>query len=334
MKIAFLSSTTGNKGPSNVHCELVAHWPAGDSLSFPSQSPKLFKIFDSIRKGIKADVVFSGDADWPELVSCRVLCALGKPIVCFNHGYVPYENEINHLGLSQMKMDAYRKYLSESYAVVANSKLQMEFVAREQPDLVGKLSYVNNAVDPFEQLKHYPSESSIIRVAVSGGTRPIKGNEAVARAIKLLNQEGHRATLQIFGRDYADNPELSELLELPYIQMKGQVSHSQFVKELQDIDVFVMNSVHEPFGLSALDAISAGASLLLSRHCGVQGIMSLTGKDIINDVSCSHEIAEAIVYLRNNPNSKRLYQSIDFSKLNWSSTSMGLRDIMANCICE
>lgn len=332
MKIAFLSSVKGNKGPSNVHRELVNHWPEGDRLLLAAQKPKSIKIIDSIIKGLSSDIVFSGDADWPELIACKVIHAFGKPIVCFNHGYVPYENEVNNLGLSRRKMNRYRSYLSDAAAIVANSKYQMKFVADQQPELTSKLLYINNAVNPFEQMKHHTNQEGVIRIAVSGGTRPIKGNGAVAQATKLLNDRGCKATLAVYGRDYAEDPELSLLSNLPYIEARGQVSHDQFLRDLQSIDVFVMNSKHEPFGLSVLDAIHAGASVLLSEQCGVLGVIDATEMDLIVDSGNPKEIAEKIVRISNRPNSSRLYQSMRFSELNWDTSSCRLRNIMKSIL--
>lgn len=330
MKLAFLSSTEGNNGPSNVHREIVSHWPDKDELLFASQRPKLFKIIDSLAKGMRANAVFSGDADWPELIACRILHILGKPIVCFNHGYVPYENAMNDLGLSKRKIDAYRRYLSEASAVVANSRHQMDFIARMRPDLVSRLSFANNGVDQFEMMLHQASSDGVIRVAVSGGTRPIKKNEVVANAVRLLNENGQKAILSVYGRGYAKNDKLSEFFDLPYITMRGQVPHNQLLRELQRVDVFVMNSAHESFGLSALDAIEAGCSLLISLNCGISRELDLAADDTIADCEDSAEIAGKIEKLFVSSNAERLYRGIDFNALSWNKTVQELRAVVEN----
>ncbi len=332
MKIAFLSSTKVNSGPSNVHRGLVAHWPKCDDLILVSQTSKLSKLIDSLAKGMHADVVFSGDADWPELIACRVLHAFGKPVVCFNHGYAPYENEVNRLGMTNRKMDFYRSYLADADAVIASSKRQMEFVATAQTELKCKLSYVNNAIDSFACVQHRIRRNGTIRVAVSGGTRPIKGNEIVAKSVKLLNEKGIRASLAVYGTDDAENSGLLSLLGLPYIDMKGQVPRSQFLKELQDVDVFVMNSMHESFGLSAIDAIEAGCSLLLTRNCGVADVFALSDCDLIEDRDDPIEIANKIQELNAQPNCERLYHTIDFKVFGWENAALKLRNIIRSVV--
>lgn len=327
MKIAFLSSIEGNTGPDNVHKALMRHWSPADIVRKAKQGSFPIKTVDCIIKGLFSDIVFSAGSDWAELISCWILHAFGKPILCFNHGYVPYENKINNLGFSLRKMAMYKRHLSRADKIVANSKYQMEFIARMQPELSYKLDYVDNAVDPFEQKEHHFNEDGVIRVAVSGGTRPIKGNEVVARAICLLNNQGHPSTLTVYGREYADNSELTRMLESPGMTLRGQVPHDKFIDELQDIDVFVMNSRHEPFGLSALDAIQAGASVLLSRNCGVADVLHVESQDLIDDCESENEIAEKILWVVGHRNSIRLYKGINFKDWNWANTTTRLRNI-------
>ena len=52
------------------------------------------------------------------------------------------------------------------------------------------------------------------------------------------------------------------------------VEHEEFYSVLGDTHVCVMKSRHEAFVLSAIDALRAGASLLLSGNCGVGEILS------------------------------------------------------------
>lgn len=53
-------------------------------------------------------------------------------------GYVPYENEINHLGYSKLKIKAIKQHLRNADLVVANSHFQANFIVSQQPELRGK----------------------------------------------------------------------------------------------------------------------------------------------------------------------------------------------------
>ena len=126
-----------------------------------------------------------------------------------------------------------------------------------EPDIAEKVRWFNLGIEPFVPRDH-GSQGDVIRVAVSGGTRPIKGNEVVARAVSVLRQQGHRVELLVFGRAYADNPQLEGALRVCDGRMAGQVSQRAFLDTLSGIDVFVMNSRRESFGMSTIDALAGG----------------------------------------------------------------------------
>ena len=108
--------------------------------------------------------------------------------------------------------------------------------------------------------------------------------------------------------------------------MKGQIAQAEFLKALSHTDVFVMNSRRDSFGMSATDALAAGASLLLSCNCGVADVLKLEESDIVFDCEDANEVAQKILYLASHPNAQRLYGALDFDALGWDGS--------ANRLCE
>ena len=115
-------------------------------------------------------------------------------------------------------------------------------------------------------------------------------------------------------------------------EYRGQVASDQFVNELRECSVFVMNSRHESFGLSALDAIEAGCSLLLSTNCGIAEVMSIQGSDVVKNCEDPIEVADKIEGLLRAPNSKRLFDSIDFDECSLTKTAETLRNYCAEVL--
>lgn len=85
-----------------------------------------------------------------------------------------FENIINKLGYSSRKIAAVEWHLRTADFVVANSELQMRFLVNELPEIAGRVSYVHLGIEPFEQ-DSCIRQSRCSVVAVSGGTRPVKG---------------------------------------------------------------------------------------------------------------------------------------------------------------
>ena len=329
MNVLYLGELSGNTGPSNANLGFYSHWPAQDSLNVFSTSSKLKKVLDALMMPASCDCVISF-GNWFLFRCSEKLAKLqNKPRIVFCHGYAPYENEINQLGLSDRYVRSYVNWLEEADIVVANSAYQARFILEQQPSLRGRVCHVNLGVERFvQELREHNNSSHI--VAVSGGTRKIKGNDVVARSVYRLRRAGVDVRLHVYGRRYATvDGDLDRLISDGYGEYKGQVSHEQFIEGLAVSDVFVMNSRHEPFGLSAIDALQAGSSLLLSKNCGVKGLLKLESNDIVENCEDDTEVADKIAHLLNKSNSKRLYESIDFEEASWDSAAQKLREVCA-----
>ena len=252
-----VGDVSDNAGPSNVHRELIAHWPAEEDLLLPCWSNAVSKLVSVIIASMRCDALLSVGAGRLGAIAHAIARRRNVPVIVLVHGYLPYENEVNNLGLSNEIVREWRSMLHAADVVVTNSEFHADCLSASEPDIAEKVRWFNLGIEPFIQREHV-SQCDAIRVAVSGGTRPIKGNEVVARAVSALQQQGHRAELLVFGRTYADNPQLESALRACGGRIAGQVSQREFLDVLSRTDVFVMNSRRESFGMSAIDALAGG----------------------------------------------------------------------------
>ena len=331
MKVLFLGDTLNNGGPANANRELVHHWPSNDEVIAIYDRNRLVEIARGILLGLTCDVVVSTEGAWPDIIIHAVLSLFGKPVVAFLHGYLPFENEVDGLGCSECKIEAYKTHLRRSQAIVANSALQLRFVMEALGRSRGERTSVDLGIPRFNA----PTSSGTPRppvIAVSGGNRPIKGNVAVAKAVRELIVEGSSCELLVFGGLKPGYRELLDVGQSIGAQFMGHVPHDTFMKSLEETSVFVMNSLHDSFGLSAIDAISSGASILLSRSCGVCDVFELRDCDVIQDQGDVVEIKDKIAHLIAHPNAERLAKTIDFEKYSWTNSSKRLREVCARVV--
>lgn len=331
MRILVLGPMMSNGGPDNANKQIVSHWPASDDVVVLSSQSKGSRIIEALYKGMNCDVILSLGVGIDDRVPCRVLSAFGKPYVHFCHGYMPYENQINHLGLSERKMQAIVGHLERATYLVTNSNVQKRFIAAQLPSVAEKIKGFPLGVDAFEPRNHTLHAGTAV-IAVSGGSRPVKGNDTVAKAVTLLKSEGMDCVLRVYGHRYAKNSSFDDACHETNAQLMGQVTHEEFDRDLQTTDLFVMNSRYEPFGLSAIDALRNGASVLLSQNCGVKEILNLEPNDIIEDCDDAGEIAQKMAYLLERPNAWRLYRSLDFSSINWNCVVSRIRTICVKAV--
>lgn len=332
MRVLILGDAQGNSGPSNVHKEFLKHWPKDDRIDFVSARDKIGFIREGIAKGLKADVVISPLVNFPCILAHDVLHILGKPIVCFNHGYVAFENEINRLGHSQWWVNRYKEALRGSDCIVANSPLQRDFVLNYQPELADRMENVMLGIDRFIQISSHCDEGLPIVVA-SGGSREIKGNDVVARACALLNENSPSCRLRVYGKV---EPGFSSAEEwgVGEVCFMGQIPRCKFLKELNTSSLFIMNSRHDSFGLSLFDALREGCSVLVSRNCGALEVLDTEDCDVVEDCEDVREVADKTAYLLEHPNAKRLYATIDFDACCWDKQVSRLREICAQTVAD
>lgn len=186
-----VGDVSDNAGPSNVHRELIAHWPAEEGLLVPRWSNAVSKLMSVVAASMRCDVLLTTGAGRLGAIAWAIARKRNVPVIVLVHGYLPYENEVNNLGLSDEIVREWRLMLHTADVVVTNSEFHVDCLRAAEPDIAEKVRWFNLGIEPFVPRDHV-SQGDVIRVAVSGGTRPIKGNEVVARAVSVLQQQGHR----------------------------------------------------------------------------------------------------------------------------------------------
>lgn len=332
MRVLFLAGTEGNTGPANANRAFFEHWPKEDEVRRVEGTGKMARLCSLVKGLLWCDVAITSGGGLTWDVARRVASCRGVPVVGYCHGYLPFENEINQQGISAKDVTAFVGWLDSVDLVATNSSHQAEFIAERQPSVEGKIAVARLGVDAFEcGGGRPPALGRHAVVAVSGGTRPIKGNDVVARAVGRLRAHGVDVELRVYGRRYAANPELDALVGSCGRYME-QVDRAEFLRQLREADVFVMDSRHESFGLSALDALEAGCSLLLSDNCGVKEVFNLGPGDVVHDCESVREVAEKIEGLLGIPNARRLYDSLDFDRSSWDCAAERLRQACAGIV--
>ena len=167
-------------------------------------------------------------------------------------------------------------------------------------------------------MKHYNLNLKNIkhkkrRIIAVGGDRRIKNNYVVSKAVELLNG---KVEFFVFGYIYRniDNNEFE------HTHIKGLVKQEELLRQMEESEIFILNSVVESFGLTVFDALKCGCSILLSNNVGASDLLQLDDNDIIDDPMNEFEIAKKISFLLENPNNARINKSIDYSNISYEKS--------------
>lgn len=173
------------------------------------------------------------------------------------------------------------------------------------------MNYLHNGVDKadFDYIAMPREKGRIIAV---GGDRKLKNNIVVANAVAKLDDS---KKLMVYGHLY--HPDA--LPKEKNIEFKGLVPQKQLYEEMMKSELYVLNSVYEPFALSVFDALLCGCSILVTNVAGALELLNVTEQDVIYDPMDENEIAGKIDYLLQHPNNERLMKNLDFEKISYKA---------------
>lgn len=177
------------------------------------------------------------------------------------------------------------RVIAVSHAV--GSSLQATGVARS-----GKISVVLNGIDVAkfarakesfrrdEFLRHWKLPAGTLLVGTVGELTPLKGQEEILRAARIVVDQCPNAYFIIAGTDHS--PDCKNRLRLEQlISELNLAEHARLVGWLDDsadfyaaLDVFVSASHTESFGLAIAEAMAAGAPVLATATDGAREVIT------------------------------------------------------------
>lgn len=319
MKVLLFGDWHRNGGPSNVNRSHVMS--ADDRLVFLKIQNKAFRRFERLFKIFSCKkILFSGSLPLNyEWFFCKLL---HKKVFYYMHGDLRYENVINEQGRTEKSFTMFDDVLKCSHKIIAVSERYSQWVKKRYPQYADKITFVNNGLN-IERRK--PIGKELKSIAVSGGNRQIKNNDIVCEAVSVLRERGYDIKVYVFGRHYPDNADLDKY---PFAVRMGQMDKAEYYAHLDRISLYVVNSELEPFGLIVGDAINCNCSLLVSEIVGARSIMTMADEDIVYDSHNIEEVASKILNLLENPNSDRLYNTIDIEKVSEKSAYNNLMNVI------
>ena len=167
--------------------------------------------------------------------------------------------------------EATRRIIHEKYRIPLN-KIEVVYNALDEKYSLGKYTYDDTLYDFVSELKKdgYKIISTVGRFTLQ------KGLKNLMRAAALAVSKNPKLMFIFAG----DGEERNELIQLSAeLGISSNVLFTGFIRgrQLRDIysisDVFVMSSISEPFGLTALEAAHHGDALILSNQSGVSEVI-------------------------------------------------------------
>ncbi len=256
----------------------------------------------------KFDVIHAHD--WlTARAAIRAKMLSGKPLIVHFHS-VEADRSGRPMGGNPFVREIENLALLLADRVVAVSEYTKQSIIREYNIPADKIEVVYNHTDPEtlipeegENVYRYLSEMRKLgyRVVVNVGRLTVqKGLPNLLKAFQIVVQHAPKTFLLIVGAGEQRNELIQQAADLG-IGANVLFTGFQRGKNWRDAygvaDLFVMPSVSEPFGLTALEAIGYGTPVLISKQSGVSEVIRNALKVDFWDID---EMANKIVALVQN----------------------------------
>ena len=195
------------------------------------------------------------------------------------HGGNPVVHEVEREGLLMADKilavsEGTKRIVHEKYAIPLE-KIDVVYNSLDEGFLNSKYEYDENDYAYLEEMKRlgYTIVATVGRFTIQKGL-----NNLLRAAAKAISK--NPKMLFVFAGDGEQKDELIE--ESAKLGIAKNVLFTGFVrgKQLRDIyaaaDIFVMSSISEPFGLTALEAAHHGDVLILTKQSGVAEVLRST----------------------------------------------------------
>lgn len=234
-----------------------------------------FKVFKTI-KNYKPDVIISNFSYVnPSLLFGRLL-GVKKNIAWFHS----LKDQINP---SKRQIIVKTWFLKKANIMIANSFLtseELQIVYGVPKSRISVLPFWSNIGDDgYDNEDSYlKSPSEIIKIGCPGRLVKHKNQDLVIDSFKVLLEKEYSVHLYIAG-DGEDRIKLSnKTLSLGIeknISFLGNLHSHEMIDFYKDMDIIVLPSLNEAFGLVLIEALSMGKPVLVSSSFGALGFMDL-----------------------------------------------------------
>jgi glycogen(starch) synthase len=234
---------------------------------------------EGIVKKYKSDLVHSHDwMTFPAGVHAQSLS--GKPLVTHIHS-----TEFDRTGgnfPNKYVYDIEKKGVQQSDRVISVSGLTKSIVSREYGVDLGKIDVVYNGVENFERQRLPYTLESLKQMGYKivlflGRITLQKGPEYFVRAAKRISEFEPKTVFVVVGSGDMQGQMMEEVANngiMDRFFFTGFLRGREKDQIYQSSDVYVMPSVSEPFGITALEAVSHGTCVLASKQSGVSEVLT------------------------------------------------------------
>jgi glycosyltransferase involved in cell wall biosynthesis len=193
--------------------------------------------------------------------------------------------------------------------IVAVSETMSQLATREHPWARDKITFLHNGIDLEGEAAGEPAPllpDSSGKILLLGRMRPEKGHGVALAAMEIVRERLPEATLWLAGTGSLETKLRQEVADRELSHHVSFLGHVDDVAGiLRQVDLVIMPSLTEAFGLSAIEAMAAKRLVIASRVGGLPEIVEHGRSGVLVEPSKPEELAEQIVHFLEHPDERR-----------------------------
>lgn len=329
MRVFLVGDFESDNGPGIANRKIRDALVNNFEVSYSQATGKWRRIIEVFREIKKTDILVICSKSKLNYIAIKIARWEKKKILYIMHGYASYEVKIDNSGEKKSRLRNICKY--ESFVIdnvnkiVCVSKNFMGLMMEQFPDYKSKFDYIYNSVDVKRIRQQFLRSSSDVKnqILSVGGGMPRKNNICVAKAINNIYQVNEHLTYCVVGKEAVDGKEIKTY---SFVRWFDHMSHMELIDQMNKSALYIQNSRFETFGLSIIEALAAGCSILISNNVGCKDLFTtIEESDIIYNVDDVQEIENKIKFLIDHGNNQRLWSGFQIDKVSkeWCSEKLG-----------
>lgn len=173
-----------------------------------------------------------------------------------------------------------RKNTQSANVIVSTSKIMADEIKRVFPSLRTDIYVVPFGVE-LEKFKYKQRKIHCdVRLGTCKMLSPIYAIDDMIKAFAIVRETqkkaGRKLTLELFG----DGPSRAQLEQLvtelsleDSVTFHGWIEHKEIPKALESLDIFLLTSITESFGVSAIEAMAVGLPVVATKTPGFSEVI-------------------------------------------------------------
>lgn len=270
-------------------------------------------------RNLDFDVIYAHD--WTAIPASKKLKELsGKPFVLHIHA-LDYDRSGKKS--NSWLFDLEKEGMQIADLVIAVSEYHKNIMVKEYGIKASKIKVIHHGIDEL-QVSDYKAPFDEDIILFCGRLSLQKGATTFIEIAEALLKKEQNLRFVVTGQGELMEEMIASCNEkamLNKIHFTGHLPQEDVFAIMKASQVMVMPSLSEPFGLSALEAVSLNLPVVLSKNCGVAEVLKEVPKVVQSDIE-SYVIAIREILANQKQSSKIAKQNAEsVKKRNWETVS-------------